>query len=236
MRTLLSTVVAMTLVGLLSGCGGSPTPTPAPSTSSPAPVGTSAPATPEPTASGSAGPSLSQQASAALPARNAYSGRGYAAGTDLPTPTGPTAQICGKSLAVDQGGSHAAAGRSWSSTAYAVTATVHVYAGPAKDAITQIRAAAESCATYSLTVNGVTHTYTIVTKVADAAHYGIESAYRVCEQVKPADTNPTAICTDFYAAGRLLGVLRVAATTDSVANAGGELNQLSEALTLSLQA
>ena len=236
MRRISTVVSAVLLVGSLSAACASPSPapsSPARSATTPATAAstTAASTTARPTTTGSADASLAQRAASALVGLTAYSGRGYPNGADLPAPVGPTTQVCNKALDVDKAG-HVAAARSWQGSQYAVTNVVHGYASATADAaVTQLRAAAGSCPTY--TVGGAT--YTLGAAVSTPAYYGIDVSYTYCEQ-RNLDGATTALCTAVFAHGNLMAMLRVQGTSDSTSDTYTELLHLSDAAAQSVQA
>ena len=223
----ISTVVSAVL--LLAACS-SPAPAPSPTRTASTPAAAASP-TARPSATGSPDPGLAQRVSSALAGLTAYSGRGYPAGADLPAPVGPTTQVCNRTLDVDKAG-HVAAARSWQGSQYAVTNVVHGYASASADAaVTQLRAAAGSCATYA--VGGVT--YILGAAVNTPAYYGIDVSYTYCEQ-RTADGAATAVCTAVFAHGNLMAMLRVQSTSDSTSDTYTELLHLSDTAAQAVQA
>jgi hypothetical protein len=216
----LSTVVGLGLaLGTVTACGPSASPAPAPTTSEPArPAATATTAAATPTAT--AGTGGTGNVNGALVPTGGLQPKGYPNGTDLPTPTGATGDVCNQTLDVDRS-SHPAAARQWVGARYTVTNVVHSYAaGSGANAVTQLKTAAGACTTYTLG----TDTWTLAAPLHMPDFYGIEQSFSYCEQ-----TATVTRCTAYFAAGRRLAVVRVtAAYPVSTSDAFTELVRVSD--------
>jgi hypothetical protein len=124
---------------------------------------------------------------------------------------------CGKRVDADRLDVHAAHNRTWSAQGWWISNTAYAYGATAgKDVVAQVKAAVESCRTYT----GNDGQYTLHDAVALPTYKGVDATYAFCQTTKRPD-NTFVSCVAHVAKGTVVSSLWTVHGSSRADNASG---------------
>lgn len=124
---------------------------------------------------------------------------------------------CGKRIEADSSGPHVAYNRTWSAQGWWISNTVHAYAATTgAEAVSQARAAVESCQTYTASDG----THTLLGPERLPLFPGIDARYGYCQRINRTDATYVS-CLAFLAKGNLVSALWIVHGSTAETNSSG---------------